>query len=163
MIRKVRHKFPISTNQKIHDIQSVQVIRSAGLTHLSPRFQHVLSERLTSLGQHMLELICENATVGTNGLIQVHAIDYINTWVLFFEYLCIYLCWWNAHWAGNQRVRIVPDFDDFLAWIWYTRYTKCIDYVSVYEEFLKIYNTITLSNFCMLKQNLNYPEIFIDL
>ena len=29
---------------------------------------HVLRQHLLSLGQQMLELSCENATVGTNGL-----------------------------------------------------------------------------------------------
>ena len=32
------------------------------LTHLFPPFQHLLSERLTSLGQQMLELGCENVS-----------------------------------------------------------------------------------------------------
>ena len=38
------------------------------LTHFFPPFQHLLSERRQSLGQQMLELGCENATVGENGL-----------------------------------------------------------------------------------------------
>ena len=38
------------------------------LTHLCPPFQHLLSERRQSLGQQMLKIGCENASVGKNGL-----------------------------------------------------------------------------------------------
>ena len=45
-----------------------QILDMSVLTHFCPPPQHLLSERRQSLGQQMLDLGCENATVGKNGL-----------------------------------------------------------------------------------------------
>ena len=65
--RTINKEFDYMVNVGLGHFRFNQIFQIT-LTHLCPPLEHLLSERLTSLGQQMLELGCENTTVSKNGL-----------------------------------------------------------------------------------------------